>query len=29
MDTAQQLFDAAHALGQVSSEVGRILVAEY
>ena len=29
MDTAQQLFDAAQALGQVSSEVGRILVAEY
>ena len=28
MDTAQQLFDAAQALGQVSSEVGRILVAE-
>ncbi|MDO4919229.1 hypothetical protein [Kocuria sp.] len=29
MDTAQQLFDAAAALGQVSSEVGRILVTEY
>lgn len=28
MDTAQQLFDAAQALGQVSAEVGRILVAE-
>lgn len=28
MDTAQQLFDAAQALGQVSSEVGRILVTE-
>ena len=29
MDTAQQLFDAAAALGQVSAEVGRILVTEY
>ena len=29
MDTAQQLFDAAQALGQVSNEVGRILVTEY
>ncbi|CAL8896613.1 hypothetical protein KVA01_09840 [Kocuria varians] len=28
MDTAQQLFDAAQALGQVAAEVGRILVAE-
>ena len=28
MDAARQLFDAARALGQVSAEVGRILVAE-